>query len=375
MAFVDLSNFKDWPMGGMLEYELAILPYLCEHYDVDIYGYSVDGIAPKALTVNNELYPIRICGNCCTKGKIIPNFYKGILTMFNGKLGKYDVIYAHTGSCLVGAKFVVSKNTKLVYHQHGLNYQKDFSLMSLIQRPFYNLAQKYADAICVVSDSESVSNYAKHKRPNEVNKYLAIGSPVELSKFDLEKIKSRIETRKKNNAKYFLYTGRLTAFKNVKVLVKAFALYVKNIMPDAVFTIAGTGEEYDIIQQLSKEFGIQENIRLLGFVPHSDIYNLLLEADVFLTASGGEGWSVSVLEAYASGLPLVCGKVPGLEKQVLNGVTGLFVDDISPEGFYDKMKEINDIRYTLALNCIEKSKQFDAKLIANKIIQKIDSLF
>ena len=28
MAFVDLTNFKDWPMGGMLEYELAILPYL-----------------------------------------------------------------------------------------------------------------------------------------------------------------------------------------------------------------------------------------------------------------------------------------------------------------------------------------------------------
>ena len=40
MAFVDLTNFKDWPMGGMLEYELAILPYLAEYYDLDIWGYS-----------------------------------------------------------------------------------------------------------------------------------------------------------------------------------------------------------------------------------------------------------------------------------------------------------------------------------------------
>ena len=44
MAFVDLTNFKDWPMGGMLEYELAILPYLAEYYDLDIWGYSLNGV-------------------------------------------------------------------------------------------------------------------------------------------------------------------------------------------------------------------------------------------------------------------------------------------------------------------------------------------
>lgn len=40
LAFVDLTNFKDWPMGGMLQYELSILPYLCDHYDIDIWGYQ-----------------------------------------------------------------------------------------------------------------------------------------------------------------------------------------------------------------------------------------------------------------------------------------------------------------------------------------------
>lgn len=54
MAFVDLTNFKDWPMGGMLEYELAILPYLAEYYELDIWGYSVNGIAPAPLVLNGK---------------------------------------------------------------------------------------------------------------------------------------------------------------------------------------------------------------------------------------------------------------------------------------------------------------------------------
>lgn len=375
LAFVDLTNFDNWPMGGMLEYELAILPYFCEHYDVDIFGFSVDGISPESLNINNVSYPIEVCGNCRTKGKIIPNFYKGVLTALCSKLHNYDIVYAHTGSCLVGAKFAVDKSTKLVYHQHGLNYQKDYSLMSLIQRPFYNLAQKYADAICVVSDVESVKRYALSRNSKAMDKYMAIGSPINLSKFDFENNRFRIEQRKDKKAKYFLYTGRLSSFKNVKTLVQAFALYVKNEVHDAEFKIAGTGEEYELILKMSKDLKIQNNVKLLGFVPHSDIFNLLQEADVFLTASGGEGWSVSVLEAYASGLPVICGKVPGLEKQVIDGETGLFVDNLTPLDFYRKMQQINGCKYEMGIKCIEHSKQYDARIIAEKIIKKIDSLF
>lgn len=78
MAFVDLTNFKDWPMGGMLEYELAILPYLAEYYELDIWGYSVNGIAPAPLVLNGKEYPVYICGNCSTNRRIIPNFWKGL---------------------------------------------------------------------------------------------------------------------------------------------------------------------------------------------------------------------------------------------------------------------------------------------------------
>ena len=45
LAFVDLTNYTTWPIGGMLEYELAILPYIAQSFDVDLWGVSVDGVS------------------------------------------------------------------------------------------------------------------------------------------------------------------------------------------------------------------------------------------------------------------------------------------------------------------------------------------
>lgn len=377
MAFVDLTNFKDWPMGGMLEYELAILPYLCEHYDVDIYGYSVNGVSPSDLHFNNQTYPIHVCGNCSTNTRLIPNFWRGMSILKDGNdFKQYDVIYAHSGSCMTALGMKADKNkTKLVYHQHGLNYQNDVQLRSLIQRPFYIWAQNYSDLIFVVSDEQSVAKFVKDNVKKAPSRYVAIGSPINLMKFDKAKIVSRIESCKSQPARNFVYTGRLSAYKNAKLLVQAFAMYVKQVANDATLYIAGTGEEYDIIKQMLNDLKLENNVRLLGFVAHDNIYKLLENADVFMTASGGEGWSVSVLEANASGLPVICGKVPGLEKQVINGKTGLFVNQFSPEAFFEKMCELNDKKYELSMECLSYVENFDAKLIADKIIRRIDAMF
>lgn len=149
----------------------------------------------------------------------------------------------------------------------------------------------------------------------------------------MEYIKRKIENRKDVESKKFLYTGRLSKNKNVKLLVTAFERYVKNGHSDAVLNIAGSGEELDLLKRMKLELGINNNVNVLGQVPHDEIYDLLKEADVFVTASEGEGCSISVLEAYASGLPVICGRMPGLEGQVSNNKTGIFVKDMTAECF------------------------------------------
>ncbi|WP_192943948.1 glycosyltransferase [Ligilactobacillus agilis] len=376
MAFIDLSNFHDWPMGGMLEYERALLENLTNSFDIDIWGVSVNGEAPTPITINGKTYPINIFTNVVTKGKfkIVPNFWKGLLLATKKKKisKQYDYIYAHTASCLVGIA-IIEKGAKLVYHQHGLNFKDDKSLTMLVQRPFYVLAQKVANTVFVVSDDDSVKNYERVMRNKYHVKasYHSVKSPIYLERFDEDRVLSKISNTKKINN--FLYTGRLTAYKNAKFLLEVFNLYVKRKNPMAKFIIAGSGTEEEILRKKIRDYSLEDNVTILGAVKHDEIYRLLEKTDVFMTASSGEGVSVSVAEAYAAGVPVLCFKVPGLEKQVIDGVTGKITKNKSVEEFYNSLLYVIENYKELAFNCVNESKNYDSyrisKFIEECIIQ------
>lgn len=378
MAFVDLTNYKDWPMGGMLEYELSILKNLVNEFDIEIWGVSVDGVANESLELNGKNYPIHVFGNVKTKNKFFPNYWRGLNLVREKKIftTEYDIVYAHTGSCLIAAHFITNRNkTKLVYHQHGLNHLKDYSLMSLIQRPGLRLAQKYAGLVFVVSNLESVEKYAKEMERKTKARFVSIGSPVDLSRFDEVKNKEKILEKKNSPTRNYLYTGRLSAFKNVKTLIDAVHMYKQKVGREVKMTVAGSGEEMDNLARQVKLLKMESSIEMLGAVSHEQIYSLLEDADVFLTASGGEGVSVSVVEAYAAGLPVVCFNVPGLNKQVVNGVTGIVAQDKTADAFCDAMLQLDEIRTEAALNCLREAKKYDATRVSNTICCEINSLF
>ena len=374
MAFVDNSNFKDWPMGGMLEYELAILQHLVNDFDVDIWGVSVNGEKPEALNIKGKQYPIYVYTNVVTGKRIIPNYYRGLELGFAKKdfYDTYDVVYAHTGSCVVALSKVINrKKTKLVCHQHGLNYLTDYSLMSLIQRPIMALARKAADLLFLVSDEESVRLYAKTQEHWTTARIVAVNSPINLQRFNEDKIRIRIAERDKKRSSKFVYTGRLTSYKNVHTAVNAFARYVRRVNPDAQFHIFGSGQEEEVVRKQIEHYGLQNNVFVMGPVPHDELYPYLEDADMFLTASGGEGVSVSVLEAYASGLPVVCFKVRGLEGQIRDNETGVFAKEHNSKGFYRAMLEAEKNRTRLAYNCLEEAKKYDSKVVAGYIADEI----
>ena len=377
MAFVDLTNYKDWPMGGMLEYELAILKHLVGEYDVDIWGVSVDGKINDSLIINGEKYLIHIFGNAKTKRKVIPNYWRGLELYSKRKEfpRNYDVVYLHTGSCVAVAKRMVDRRrTKLVYHQHGLNHRTDFTLRSLIQRPGLSMAQKAADLVFVVSDTPSVEEFAKEMHNKTKARFVPIGSPLNLERFNTEEARQRIKERDVKEAVKFLYTGRLTVYKDVKTLIEVMKKIISERNDKAVLTVAGSGDEFENLKAIVKKHHLENHVKLLGAVPHDKVYKLLQDSDMFVTASGGEGVSVSVLEAYASGLPVVCFNVPGLERQVIDGVTGVIAKERSVKGFYDAVLLADSNRTQLAYNCLEEAKKYDSVHIASKIIKEINKL-
>jgi glycosyltransferase involved in cell wall biosynthesis len=87
--------------------------------------------------------------------------------------------------------------------------------------------------------------------------------------------------------------------------------------------IAGDGACAEELRRLVKELGISDVVRLLGEV--QDVPGLLARGSVFALSSLTEGISLTIMEAMASGLPVVATRVGGNPEVVKDGETGLLV--------------------------------------------------
>ena len=377
MAFIDLSNFNDWPMGGMLEYELAILRKLVCFYEIELWGVSVDGVNPKPVLLGGKEYKVNVYANVHTKKKILPNYFKGLGILWNKEFRKqnYDCIYAHSGSSFVGA-YILKHNEKCVfaYHQHGLSYRTNHAPMIMIQKPFYWISQRCADVVFVVSGDKSVEAFATEMRNKSKAHFVGVGSPIDLDKFDVDAIKKRIEINDKKHIHSFVYVGRISPEKNIASMIEAFSIYLKKTNKEAILNLIGDGPDREKIQSLVDNLGIRDSVIFHGRKNHEDIYNLIQTAETFLISSNGEGVSIAVLEAFASGLPVVSYDVPGLREQNKDKYTGAIAKSKTSESFADAMAYVDANKTQLSLNCLEEAKLYSDIKITEKIVRSIEKI-
>lgn len=117
-----------------------------------------------------------------------------------------------------------------------------------------------------------------------------------------------------------LYVGRLTADKQVDVLLRAFtALRAEGRFS---FTFVGGGPEEARVRAWA---GGRDDVRVLGRVAHDAVGPCYRDADVFVTASTRENHPLTVLEAMASGLPVVAPAAGGIPAMIDDGRDGSLV--------------------------------------------------
>jgi glycosyltransferase involved in cell wall biosynthesis len=93
--------------------------------------------------------------------------------------------------------------------------------------------------------------------------------------------------------------------------------------PDAEFVIAGDGSCRDELVSLARDLGVAERVRFLGH--REDVATVLDEADLFVLTSRSEAFPNSVMEAMASGLPVVATNVGGIPELISDGKTGRLI--------------------------------------------------
>lgn len=137
--------------------------------------------------------------------------------------------------------------------------------------------------------------------------------------------------------KVVLSVGRLSVRKGQDRTIEAWPDVLAK-QPDAVYLVAGTGENDATLRSLAERKGVADRVRFLGAITDEMLPDLYRLADVFIMASRQlpdshdvEGFGIVFLEAAATGVPVVAGRCGGVPDAVEHGETGLLVDGDSSE--------------------------------------------
>ena len=243
--------------------------------------------------------------------KFIPNI-KSIIALrkvINSE--KYDIIHCHTPMGGVVARLAAKKarrgKTRVIYTAHGFHFYNGAPLHYwLLFYPIEWFLSKYTDTLITINDEDY--NRAKSKFGKRCKDIAYVpGVGVDFEKFgrkinSYERICLRKELGLKNDDIVFTYPAELSKRKNQFWLIDAIAGALKenskiHLLLPGKDSLAGK------CQKLAVKLGVGGQIHFLGF--RSDIDKILQITDVAISSSRQEGLPVNLIEAAASGLPII----------------------------------------------------------------------
>ena len=222
----------------------------------------------------------------------------------------FDIVHCHTPVGGVIARLACRRarkkqGTKVIYTAHGFHFYKGAPKANwLIYYTIERLCARYTDTLITINGEDF--DLAKRKLKAKRVVYVP-GVGIDLAKFGgytVDKAAKRAELGVPAGATLLLSVGELNENKNHETAIRAVAG-----LDNVYYMIAGRGHLSEHLQGVIETLGLAERVKLLGY--RNDVGELCCAADVFLFPSFREGLSLSVMEAMACGLPIVCSRIRG----------------------------------------------------------------
>ena len=234
-----------------------------------------------------------------------------------------DIVHTHGWGTLIEGLLAarLARVPALVHGEHGTLQLKRH------QRWAQRVAWSRADRVLSVSSRLADRMTSQIGFPS--SRVSTIRNGVDLSRFGaVGRMDARRQLGLPERAAIVGAVGRLVPVKDHASLVTA----VKQMRESGVevtLVIAGEGPLRHALQRQIVSLGLEQSVHLLGHRP--DVEAVLAALDVFVLSSSSEGLPNTVLEAMATGLPVVSTRVGGAEEVVVDGQTGILVPPHSAE--------------------------------------------
>lgn len=339
---VTASTFPRWEGDTEPRFILDLSKALLEYYDVTVLAPAYPGAKTKEVlegvkVIRYHYFPIHKWETLCYPGAIVPRIkekkirallvpFLFICLYFNLiRLSKgFDKIHAHW---LIPQGIVQSFiNKKYIVTGHGGDV---VSLNKGILKKLKIRCLKRAEKITVVS--EALKSKVKELYPAADVSVISMG--CDTSKFGKQYHKENYFNQ--DGKKVILFVGRLAEKKGVTYLIDA----MESI--DGKLVIVGDGPLRESLEEQAQKYG--NKIEFWGSKSHQELREIYASADIFvapsITAKDGdsEGIPTTIMEALASGLPVIGSDSGGISEILEDGYNGFLVSERDVSGLSQKI--------------------------------------
>jgi glycosyltransferase involved in cell wall biosynthesis len=258
--------------------------------------------------------------------------YRALVTLFRRE--RFDLVHVHTPVAALVGRFAAWRAgvPRIVYTAHGFYFHEGMPAWKrVIFIALEWLAGRVTDQLFTQAEEDAAT--ARRYRLCRSGRIDAIGNGVDLARFHpatdaepSERAALRASLDTPADGVVILMVGRLVAEKGYPELFEA----MRRTRSSAVLWVAGERLPSDhaspidqLLAALAGDAALSQRVRLLGH--RADMPALMRAADIFTLPSHREGMPRSIIEAMASGLPVVASDIRGAREEVVPGETGALV--------------------------------------------------
>lgn len=323
--------------------------------NLEMQGVEVSVIAPR---ISNEDMISRQ-GNMTVYrvSRIMPLF--SIIGLINKT--KPDILHVHAPNFFSSNAIIAARlmNLPIVATVHRAEIDEISGLLRLARKI---ILDKFDKIIAVSNFTRSLALKAGAKEDKITTIYNSCNEELFLPKRKLD-LREKLALPK--NKKIILYVGNLVKIKGVYTLIESCRILRSNTQ-DFLVLIIGDGFERKSLESLVASYGLADEVKFLNWMPPSELPKYYNAADVFVLPSLSEGHSVALLEAMASGLPIVASIAGGNKETIEEGSNGFLFDVGRADLLAEKIQKIltdTNLHNHMSLNCSETyTKKFSTKI-------------
>ncbi len=261
---------------------------------------------------------------------------------------KPDIVHTHASKAgALGRKAAASCRVPIILHTfHGHVFHSYFGkLKTMIFKQIERNLAKKSDVIIAISNIQKEELTKIHRICNE-EKVKVVPLGFDLQNFKDKKEKERVQMRKfygiEDDEVAVAIIGRLVPVKNHSFFLEIMEDVLKKASKKVKCFIVGDGIERENIEKIVNKINQKYNNSIIMTSWIKDVASFNAGMDVICLTSKNEGTPVSLIEAQASGVPIVTTDVGGVRDVVLEGKTGFVIADFNKDLFVDTLLELVD---------------------------------